>query len=49
VLVYRSSGISRLDDAALAAVKRWRFVPAKRGAQTVESWVLVPIEFELSA
>lgn len=49
VLVYRSSGSSRLDDAALAAVRRWRFVPAKRGTEAVESWVLVPIEFELKA
>lgn len=49
VLVYRSSGSSRLDDAALAAVRRWRFVPAKRGTEAVESWVLVPIEFELRA
>lgn len=49
VFVYRSSGSSRLDGAALAAVKHWRFVPAKRGTQPVDSWVLVPIEFELDA
>jgi protein TonB len=36
-----------LDDAALAAVQNWRFVPAKRGSVAVEGWVNVPIEFKL--
>lgn len=45
--VEKRSGSSRLDDAALAAVKRWHFVPARRGQEPIESWVLVPIEFEL--
>jgi protein TonB len=27
-----SSGHPRLDDAAASAVRRWRFVPARRGA-----------------
>jgi periplasmic protein TonB len=49
LLIYRSSGSARLDDAALAAVRHWRFVPAKRGEDVVESWVLVPIEFEFKA
>lgn len=49
VLVQRRSGSARLDEAALAAVRRWKFVPAKRGDQAIESWVLVPIEFELKA
>lgn len=49
VLIERASGSARLDDAALSAVKRWQFVPAKRGNEPVESWVLVPIEFELKA
>lgn len=47
VLVHHSSGSSRLDDAALVTVKRWKFVPAQRGNEAVESWVLVPIEFKL--
>ena len=47
VFVQRSSGHARLDDAAVAAVRQWRFVPARRGDAAVDSWVLVPIEFEL--
>jgi len=42
-----TSGRKTLDDAALAAVKNWRFVPAKRGKTPVEGWVSVPIEFSL--
>jgi protein TonB len=42
-----SSGSPRLDQAALDAVKRWRFVPAKRGDTPIQSWVTVPIVFSL--
>lgn len=42
-----SSGSSRLDDAALDAVKRWRFVPARQGGLAVAAWVLIPITFSL--
>jgi protein TonB len=45
--VRASSGSARLDDTALATVKRWRFVPAKQGAEAVAAWVLVPISFAL--
>jgi periplasmic protein TonB len=41
------SGSPRLDEAALAAVRRWEFVPARRGAEPVAAWVLVPIAFHL--
>lgn len=41
------SGSSRLDQAALEAVKKWRFVPAKRGEQPVSASVLVPIRFSI--
>lgn len=47
VEIRQSSGFVRLDDAARAAVERWRFVPAKRGEEAVASWVLVPIVFSL--
>lgn len=47
VLVEHPSGSPHLDEAAMAAVRRWRFVPAKRGNESVEAWVLVPVEFEL--
>jgi protein TonB len=47
VAVERSSGSPHLDAAALEAVKAWRFTPARRGADAVESWMLVPIVFRL--
>ncbi len=47
VAVERSSGSQHLDAAALEAVKAWRFTPARRGADAVESWMLVPIVFRL--
>ncbi|EDT41422.1 TonB family protein [Burkholderia ambifaria MEX-5] len=45
--VRTSSGRRMLDSAAVAAVKRWTFVPAKRGAEAVDGWVNVPIDFKL--
>jgi periplasmic protein TonB len=45
--VRNSSGSDVLDEAALDAVKRWRFVPARRGDQPIAAWVLVPITFTL--
>ncbi len=47
VEVKRSSGFQRLDEAARAAVKRWKFVPARRGEEPVAAWVLIPISFTL--
>lgn len=47
VKVARSSGNDELDEAAQAAVKRWRFVPARRGEEKVDGWVEVPIAFRL--
>lgn len=47
VQVQRSSGHDVLDEAALDAVKKWRFVPAKRGDVAQASWATVPIEFRL--
>lgn len=43
----KTSGAGVLDQAALEAVKMWRFVPAKRGSQAVVAWVEVPITFKL--
>jgi protein TonB len=42
-----SSGSARLDQAAREAVRKWQFVPARRGEQVVGAWVLVPISFVL--
>ncbi len=47
VQLEQSSGSSALDNAALEAVKSWQFVPARRGQETIESWVLVPVVFKL--
>ena len=41
------SGATALDEAALAAVHDWRFVPARRGREEVDAWVVVPIRFRL--
>ncbi len=43
------SGFVRLDQAALDAVTRWRFVPARRGDEAVSAWVQVPITFQLDS
>ncbi|MFT4249268.1 MAG: TonB family protein [Pseudomonas sp.] len=43
----QSSGHPRLDDAALAAVRRWRYTPARRGATAIDYWHVQPLDFEL--
>lgn len=45
--IKQSSGFARLDEAARAAVEKWRFVPAKQGSDAVDSSVLVPLNFTL--
>ena len=47
VEVRTSSGFERLDKAAVAAVSRWKFVPARQGQEAVAASVLVPIVFSL--
>jgi protein TonB len=47
VQVRTSSGFARLDDAARETVQRWKFVSAKRGAEPIAAWVLIPISFRL--
>ncbi|NQD38274.1 energy transducer TonB [Permianibacter sp. IMCC34836] len=47
--VLQSSGFERLDEAALRAVRRWQFVPAKRGDETVAAWVRVPVRFNVNS
>jgi protein TonB len=49
VEIRQSSGFARLDAAAREAVLKWRFVPATRGDEAIESWVGVPIVFSLEA
>ena len=45
VTVKKSSGRKVLDDAAIAAVKNWTFVPSKRGSAAIDGWATVPIVF----
>jgi len=47
VQVQSGSGSRTLDRVALAAVQRWRFVPARRGGVAVAGTVLVPLSFSL--
>ena len=47
IQIQKSSGRQQLDDAALAAVKRWSFVPSKRGDVAQDGWVSVPIDFKI--
>jgi protein TonB len=47
VSVSRSSGHRVLDQAALEAVRAWRFEPARRGGLPIAGNALVPIRFRL--
>jgi protein TonB len=49
VQIESSSGWPILDEAALRAVKNWRFHPARVGGIPIPSTVTVPIRFELHA
>jgi protein TonB len=45
--VAKSSGSTRLDEAASRAVQSWRFAPGKRAGIAQTMWVKVPISFIL--
>lgn len=47
VLIESSAGFRDLDLAAVDAVKKWRFEPARRGREAVPVWVMLPVKFEL--
>jgi protein TonB len=47
VTLRETSGHSALDEAALAVVPRWHFVPAMEGNVSFESVVSLPIRFDL--
>lgn len=48
IRIKESSGHKRLDDTATKAVKRWRYMPARRGDTPIEYWYLQPVEFSLN-
>lgn len=47
VRVHQSSGHALLDNAALQAVKTWRFTPARQAGHSVDKWFMIPINFSL--
>lgn len=47
VTIGKSSGEAALDEAAMEAVRYWRFEAAKRNGVPVRAWAVVPIEFKL--
>jgi protein TonB len=49
VKIKQSSGFSRLDEAALQAVKKWRYQAARRGQQAIDFWYVQPLSFSLNS
>ncbi|TAK89929.1 MAG: TonB family protein [Burkholderiaceae bacterium] len=49
ITIKQSSGYARLDQAAVEAVWRWKFIPARQGDEAVAGWVNVPINFDPTA
>lgn len=46
--IAQSSGSRELDRAAMQAVRRWRFEPAREGGRPTVGRVAVPIDFQVS-
>lgn len=49
VTLERSSGSNYLDEAAIKAVRNWKFVPARSNNEAVSGYVTVPINFSLQS
>ncbi|MBA1291550.1 energy transducer TonB [Pseudomonas japonica] len=47
VEVTRSSGKPQLDEAAVAAVRNWKFIPARRGDTPIDGFATQTIDFKL--
>ena len=47
IQVQQSSGYSDLDNAAVASVFNWRFIPAMHNGDTVSDWAAVKIVYQL--
>ncbi len=43
----KTSGFDRLDQAALQAVKKWKFQPARKQGQAIDYWYELPLKFSL--
>jgi protein TonB len=48
VQIAKSSGFDRLDQAAVAAVRRWQFSPAMQESRAVTAWTQVNVVFQLN-
>jgi protein TonB len=46
--IHKSSGYRLMDEAALRAVRRWRFIPAMENGRISAGWVEFPIRFSLT-
>lgn len=47
VKVKTSSGYARLDEAAVKAVRRWRYLAASQGGRSIDFWYEQPVVFSL--
>lgn len=47
-VVRKSSGYAILDQAAVSAVKTWKFEPAKKSGIPYKTWAELPIKFVIS-
>jgi protein TonB len=47
VQVDKSSGYETLDHCAVETVKKWKFIPAKKGGVAILCWVSIPFRFQL--
>ena len=46
-IIVQTSGFDRLDEAALRAVKNWKFKPAIKGGRPVETSIDIPVRFTI--
>jgi protein TonB len=47
IVLWRTTGHEMLDQAALAAVRGWHFMPAMRNGHAIAAWVEIPVRFHL--
>lgn len=47
IQIFKSSGYEAFDQTAVKSVWQCQFKPAKKGNQQRESWVLIPINFQI--